>query len=365
MTKPNQGSILRDETGWASRVFCTAVILVMFVSDPAHGLDRSTTAPGVAVCHTILNRYRALASAHPGDDPLTVLANSSTASFRRIVSGRYLGISGNPVDDLVAWSKGQRPRVTISRQLSESLNVGPTVLQKAPGLPFFTLSGSDGRCDMSVFFLIRDAVAVPAPKPFRDDDDDCAESGEFASLDSTPLYVRDNFDYWHEMTTLVEVAVWHVDHFQRACSISLSYSPQTIAESDDPSGATCNRVSCEEMRKAALTLASENNDGSLSEETLLSRLCPDQRKIYRSEKTNIQSSAEDSEGSDNAAFVPYYFQGNVFVVRIANQISRGISTSDQIVSFKRVKLGRVVQDAAFAVYTRKGELREATVFSAY
>jgi hypothetical protein len=52
----------------------------------------------------------------------------------------------HPSSDLVSRAKGQQPSVSISAQLSESLasddNAG--ILQKAPGVPFFVLSRSEG-----------------------------------------------------------------------------------------------------------------------------------------------------------------------------------------------------------------------------
>jgi hypothetical protein len=86
-----------------------------------------------------------------------------------------------------------------------------------------------------------------------------------------------------------------------------------------------------------------------------------QRKLYQAETAALRDSAG---GSDNAVLVPYVFPDGVFVVRVADEISRGTDTPDQIVSFEHVKHGKIVHDATFMVDIRKGELQEATVLPA-
>ena len=103
----------------------------------------SSTNSRVAACKGLLDRYRPLANTHPGERPLTVLAQAGAAGFELTGHGDTML---HPGSDLVSWAKGQQPPVTISAQLSESLasddNAG--ILQKAPGVPFFVLSRSEG-----------------------------------------------------------------------------------------------------------------------------------------------------------------------------------------------------------------------------
>jgi uncharacterized protein len=155
----------------------------------------ASTGSRVAACKGLLDRYRPLANTHPGERPLAVLAQAGAAGFE--LTGRGDTIL-HPASDLLSWAKGQQPTVSISAQLSESLasdNNGG-MLQKAPGVSFFMLNRLEGSaaCDSSVFFFVKDGIALPSKQPFDDAEDNCPNGGVFASLDSVPLYVRENYD---------------------------------------------------------------------------------------------------------------------------------------------------------------------------
>ena len=322
-----------------------------------------STGSRVAACKALLDRYRPLANTHPGERPLAVLAQAGAAGFE--LTGRGDTIL-HPAADLVPWAKRQQPPVSISTQLSDSFasdgNGG--MLQKAPGVPFFMLSRLEGSaaCDSSVFFVVKDGIALPSRRPFDDAEDECPNGAVFAALDSVPLYVRENYDYQPGMKASLEVATWQSDHFEAACTVSLSYLPRVSAETLNASEDRCDGADCEDMRKTALELVKAKIAGTVSAESLLRGLTAQQRERYQAE----QSAAEgqpDAGASENVVFVPYILQGEVYVARIADRTVGWRDYADQSVKFERLEDGKITEKAAFAVGVWKGELENAGVES--
>ena len=323
----------------------------------------SSTGSRVAACKGLLDRYRPLANMHPGERPLAVLAQTGAAGLE--LTGRGDTIL-HPGSDLVSWAKGQQPPISISAQLSEALALDDSggMLQKAPRVPFFVLSRMEGpaACDSSVFFLVKDGVALPSRRPFDDAENECPNEGVFASLDSVPLYVRENYDYRPGMQASLEVATWQSDHFEAACTVSLSYLPPVSAKTLNTSEDSCNGADCEDMRKTAFELVRAKIAGTVSAESLVRGLTAQQRERYQA----AQSAAEeqsDPGASENVVFVPYVRQGEVYVTRIADRTIGWRVYADQSVKFERLEDGKITAKATFAVGVWKGELENAGVES--
>jgi uncharacterized protein YecT (DUF1311 family) len=323
----------------------------------------SSTGSRVAACKGLLDRYRPLANTHPGKRPLVVLAEAGAAGFELTGGGDTIL---HPASDLVSWAKGQQPPVSISAQLSEALALDGNggTLQKAPRVPFFMLSRLEGSaaCDSSAFFLVKDGIALPSRGPFDDAEDECPNRGVFASLDSVPLYVRENYDYQPGMQASWEVATWHSDHFEAACTVSLSYRPWVSAKTLNTSEDGCDGADCEDMRKAAFDLVKAKIAGTVSAESILRGLTAQQRERYQV----AQSAAEgqsDPGASENVVFVPYVRQDEVYVARIADRTIGWRDYADQSVKFERLEDGKITARAAFAVGVWKGELENASVES--
>ena len=295
---------------------------------------------------------------------LRISDGAATPQF--VMIGTSISHTAASSSDLVSWAKGQRPPVSISAQLSEALasddNGG--MLQKAPRVPFFMLSRMEGSaaCDSSVFFLVKDGVALPSRRPFDDAEIECPNEGVFASLDSVPLYVRENYDYRPGMQASLEVATWQSDHFEAACTVSLSYLPSVSAKTLNTSEDSCDGADCEDMRKAAFELVKAKIAGTVSAESLLRGLTAQQRERYQA----AQSAAEgqsDPGASENVVFVPYVRQGEVYVARIADRTIGWRDYADQSVKFERLEDGKITERATFAVGVWKGELENAGVES--
>jgi hypothetical protein len=323
----------------------------------------SSTGSRVAACKGLLDRYRPLANAHPGERPLAVLAQAGAAGFE--LAGRGDTIL-QPASDLVPWAKGQQPPVSISAQLSESLasdgNGG--TLYKAPGVPFFVLSRMEGSaaCDSSVFFFIKDGIALPSRQPFDDAENECPNGGALASLDSVPLYVRENYDYQPGMQASLEVATWQSDHFEAACTVSLSYLPRVSARTLNTSNDSCDGADCEDLRKSAFELVKAKIAGTVSAESLLGGLTAQQRERYQAEQSAAEGQS-DAGASENIVFAPYVRQGEVYVVRIADRSIGWRDYADQSVKFERLEDGKITEKAAFSVGVWKGDLEHASVES--
>ena len=323
----------------------------------------SSIGSRVAACKGLLDRYRPLANTHPGEPPLAVLAQAGVAGFEITGHGDTLL---HPASDLVSWAKGQQPPVSISAQLSKSLasdGAGGT-LQKAPGLPFFMLSRLEGSagCDSSMFFFVKDGVALPSRRPFDDAEDNCPNSGVFASLDSVPLYVRENYNHQPGMKASLEVAPWQSDHFEAACTVSLSYLPRLGSKTLNTSEDSCHDAACEDMRKAAFELVKAKIAGTVSSESLLQGLTPQQRDRYQTEQSAAAGQSE-AGASQNVVFSPYVRQGEVYVARIADVTVGWRDYADQSVEFEQLEDGKMTEKAAFTLGVWKGELENASVES--
>jgi uncharacterized protein YecT (DUF1311 family) len=323
----------------------------------------SPTGSRVAACKGLLDRYRPLANTHPGKRPLVVLAQAGAAGFELTGGGDTIL---HPASDLVSWAKGQQPPVSISAQLSESLasDANGGMLQKAPGVPFFMLSRLEGSaaCDSSAFFLVKDGIALPSRRPFDDAENDCPNEGVFASLDSVPLYVRENYDYQPGMQASLEVATWQWDHFEAACTVSLSYLPWVSARTVNTSEDSCDGADCEDMRDAAFELVKAKIARTISAESILRGLTAQQRERYQAEQSAAEGQS-DPGASENVVFVPYVRQGDVYVARIADRTVGWRDYADQSVSFERLEDGKITEKATFSVGVWKGELENAGVES--
>jgi uncharacterized protein len=316
------------------------------------------TGSNVAVCNTLLDRYRSLASAHPGESPVRVLAGSGTVGFKLEDRGHVV----NSAADLQSWAKRQQPPISISHQVSAAFDENPDsgMLQKAPGLSFFMLSLSSYRsCDSFVYFSVRDGVAVLSQKPLGDSaSDEGCQGHDFASLDSVPLFVRETET--PGMRTTLEVATWRSDHFKAACTVSLSYLPRVIPNALSQSADTCNGPGCDAMRKAAVQFVEERVTAGLSAESLLQRLTDKQREVYQAEETVAEDTSEADEPED-VDLVPYVRLGEVYVARVGDRAEGGRYPDQQRVKFEQLEEGMLVEKAAFTVDVLKGEIETATV----
>jgi uncharacterized protein YecT (DUF1311 family) len=318
--------------------------------------------PDLAVCNTLLERYRPLAKAHSGEAPAGVLEQSGTTGFKRVRSTQDIHDGA----ELISWGKRQKPSIAISPEVFASVDEAGAeagTLQKAPGLPFFVLRRSEGRlfCDSSVFFLVQNGVAVSSEKPFNGADEDCRYPGDLASLDSVPLYVRENDDNRPGMTASLDIAIWRADHFQEACTLSLSYLPKVTATTAIGFTDRCDGGGCDDMQKAAFVLVRKKASGDLSPDDLLEQLTDKQREVYQAEETLLKDVTDTDD--DDVALVPYIRLGDVYIVKLADIFNGVADYADQVVKFWRLDGGKLVEAAVFGIGVDKGELDSAVVLA--
>lgn len=202
------------------------------------------------------------------------------------------------------------------------------------------------------------ARVLPSLSPFGEDE--CTPTGTFASLDSKPLYVRQNYGSGPGDIASLNVATWHDDHFEEACSVSLLYSPNVSAEILNSHEGTCKVSNCDAMRRAAFKLVKAKVTGKLSVEALVSRLTAQERERYQSQAT-AAAKKFDADASRNVILVPYVQQGEVYVARIAAWTIGWRDLADQSVKFEQLEGGKIVEKGAFSVSVWKGELKRASV----
>ncbi len=319
----------------------------------------SHTGLNVAACKGLLDRYRPLANSHLGQPPLRVLAHAGLPGFELTAeSGDVLPRAS----ELASWAKAQHPPISISPELSKALAVDENggVPIKAPGVPFFMFSRFEGSAavDASVFFFLKNGVALLSQPPF--DDAQCPYGGVFGSFNSIPLYICENYDYQPGMKASLEVATWHHDHFEPACTVALSYRPWVSRKTLNPSQDNCIGADCQHLRKMALELVKAKVSGNLGLEPLLRGLTPQQRERYHAEQVAAEAEI-DPGGSVDAVSVPYVRQGMVYVARIADLTAGWRTYADQSVKFEELEDGKITVKAAFAVGVWKGELEKADV----
>ena len=345
---------------------CAGAIFLGSVSILGHAADSSSaatvTSPNAATCNTLLTRYRPLANAHAGENPLRVLTSSAKSGVQMTVEE---GGAIPDSDGLKSWAKQQTPPIAVSDEVSETFDQDPqsASLEKAHGVPFFMLSRSEGsmNCDASVFFVVRNGTAQPAQNPLGDSGQgECATSGKFVTLDSKPLYVRENYDWGPGMSASLDVATWRGGYFLAACTLSLSYSPRVSTDTLNQSGDDCEGAGCADMRKAAFDLTTRKVSDDLARDTLMQKLTDKQREIYQSAETAAKDT-DDPEASENIVFVPYVLKDEVYVARVADLTVGWRDYADQSVKFEQLNGGKIVEKAAFSIGVKKGDLADASV----
>lgn len=314
-----------------------------------------------AACRTLLDRYRPVANAHPGEFPLNVLAHTATSGLRLLPPGEALVDASS---GLASWAGKQQPPLKISSELSQALTDDPSggKLQKVPGLPLYVLGRMEGSagCDSSLFFVVKDGVAQSSPAPFEDGEGDCSTEGILVSLDGKPLYIRQDYDFGPGTKASLEIATWSGDRLHPACTISLTYAPLVKAETLNDHDDACKVADCGDMRKTAFDLVKAKVTGTLAADALSGSLTTPQRLQYQTEAA-VVAKAPDNEASEGAVLVPYIQQGAVYVVRIADRTIGWRDFADQSVKFERVDGGKIVVDGDYTVGVWKGDLQEASV----
>jgi hypothetical protein len=334
-------------------------------------------------CQKIADRYRPLASAHPGESPLKVLATSPasgmtvTAPLIRMV---------DPKSELPAWANRQTLPFTLPAELTQSLfSMNYWTLEKLPDVNFYWLSSIAGtaHCYDSHYFVISNGNAEdqPAPPGFEDGEGAaCGVGREFGRIDDTSVYLEENHDATPRMSSGVKVATWKDGSFRGTCTVTFSFAPrfteQTTNAWDQLESAawkTCTGAECADLRQAAFDLvAAVQKDPIQAQNQWRSLLSAAQMAEYEND-VNLAARDRAASGRHKKAFdpaniteedpflLPYVYGGRVYLASLGHFTIGWRYFADWGVTFKTLGDGKLTPQGHFAVGMIKGELDKVSV----
>ena len=344
--------------GCLNEVYHTRLTEVGAAEWPKSPPPPQTKVADASMCNKLLDRYRPLASAHPGDPPMAALTNNGRSGVRAAVGEAVAGSEA-----LDSWGKQQKPPVAIEDAVSEAIGDSGGLLEHVPEAPFYMLGRTQGsmRCDDSVYFVIHEGVAEPSQSPYAAPGDGdgggyCdTSSGSLVSLDSKPLYIREVYDRSPNPQASLSVATWHADHFEPACTVSLVYQLKVTGQKSTWGEEQCQGADCADMRQDALQLVQQKLFADFSEEARLKSLTRKQRESYQAAEA-VAEQTGDGHASENVGFVPFVFKGEVYVARVADVSYNVWDLADQSVKFEQLEDGQIVDKAVFSFEVVKADL---------
>jgi uncharacterized protein len=312
-------------------------------------------------CQKIIERYSPLANRHPGEAPLTVLANAP---------GSGLKLTEQTVGDTVAaadfpaWAAAQKPPFVVSQVLLHVLKEyedtgNPGALVRVPGTDFYSFTRANGSmgCSDSQSFRVLGGFAFPWATPGEPSGEGSCDIGaEYATLDGTPLAIVQDYNWRPGMTASLDVWRWSGRDFSNECQVSLSYKPRFTKETLNDWGEICEGSACEELRRAAFKLAAATEaDPSALKDGSLDPLTPAQREEFKAMAETFESQPRDPTSND-AFSIPFFDAGHLYLVSIGHQSIGWRDFADYSVLFLELKNGKLIRRGAFSVGTQKGDL---------
>lgn len=343
-------------------------------ADPARGHSSSLTL----ICRKIVDRYRPLAHSHPGEPPLSTLADSATSGVSMGPGSGYVSIDSP--SDLATFAAAQKPPFSISRGLAGVVQEfsdegGGGSLGKAPNVDYYSISRSEGSesCLQYIFFRVTHGIAAVAPGPAIREENTCGYGGFFAIVDDYPVFVQQHYDFLPGMSARIDVSKWDGDDFQATCSIDLSYTPLFSDKTLNDWTPMCQGDGCDVLHKAAFELVKAAvQDPSALYNDSIKKLTPDEQTQYEAiiqassndsgAEATLDTASDDSTLTDTSPLrIPYADHGTVYLVSLGHFTIGWREYSDWSVTFSTLEEGKLVQRAMFAVGMWKGDLANASV----
>jgi uncharacterized protein len=335
-------------------------------------------------CRKIADRYRPLASAHPGESPLTVVAAAPASG---VTLADPLTQMSDPKEMLLAWANTQTPRVLVPDELTKSLfSTSDWALEKLPDANFYWLSTNAGtaHCYDSHYFVISNGRAEEQPDPPGFEDREGAACGvgrEFGRIDDASVYFEENDDATPRMSSYIKIATWKDGGFRSTCTVTISFAPkfreQTVNSWDrlEPeSWKACTGPKCADLQRAALDLvAAVQKDPIQAQSRLRSLLSAAQIAEY---ETAVKLATPDQRGSgwDQRAKIdpatiteqdpfhlPYVYEGRIYLASLGHFTIGWRYFADWGVTFSALEDGKLTPQGHFAVGMIKGELEKVSV----
>jgi uncharacterized protein len=348
---------------------------------------KSLKVTDTANCQKIADRYRPLASTHPGEAPLRVLAASpaSGVTFTEPLAGMQ-----DPKSELPQWASKQSPAFVVPEALTKWLT-STTIwtLEKLPGANFYSLSSVEGtaHCYDAHYFVIANGRAEeqPAPPGFEDGEGaSCGVAREFGRVDSTSVFLEEDYDWSPRMSSGIKVATWRDGGFRGACQITFSFAPMFSEKTlnnwnqlEPESSRACAGPRCEGLHRAAFALvAAVQKDpihalkqsrsllsaAQLAEyETAAKLATPDQPGSGWGQKANVDPANITDQ---NPLLLPYVHDGRVYLASVGHFTIGWRYFADWGVTFHALEDGQLTPQANFAVGMVKGELEKVSVYAA-
>jgi uncharacterized protein len=339
-----------------------------------------------ANCQKIADRYRPLASAHPGESPLSVVAAAPASG---VTLTEPLTRMMDPKSALPKWANEQTPPFTVSEELIKSLfSMNVWTLEKLPDVNFYWLSSVAGtaHCYDSHYFVISNGRAEeqPAPPGFEDGEGAaCGVGREFGRIDAASVFLEENYGWTPRMSSDITVATWKDGGFRGACKITFSFAPkfsdQTLNSWDklEPeSWKPCVGRKCADLRGAAFDLvAAVQKDPIQAQTRLRSLLSAAQLVEY---ETAVKLATRDHPGSgwdqkakvdpanvteEDPFLLPYVHEGRLFLASLGHFTIGWRYFADWGVTYKALEDGKLTPQGHFAVGMIKGEPQKVSVFA--
>lgn len=337
-------------------------------------------------CQRISDRYRALASAHPGESPLRVLVASPTSG---VAVTKPVAQMANPATELPEWARKQVPPFAVPEELTKSLiSMSGWTLEKLPNASFYALSSIEGtaHCYDSRYFIVSSGRAEVqlAPPGFDDEGGACDVARSFGQIDDVSVFLEEDYGWTPEMSSDITVATWNDGGFHAACRVTFSFAPrfseQTLNpwEGDSESKKACTQGDCTQLRQAAFELAEAvQKDPAEARILWRAKLSAAQLAEYATEVRlathdpgdnppgSQQDQAKDIDPAgitqEDPLLLPYVRQGRVYLATLGHFTIGWRYFADWRVTFETLEDGKLTPQGEFAVGMMKGDLVRVSV----
>lgn len=345
---------------------------------------KSLTGGDTSNCRKIADRYRSLASAHPGEAPLRVLVASPASG---VTLTEPLAGMQDPKSELPVWATKQSPPFIVPDGLTQSLmSMSIWTLEKLPDANFYWLSSIAGtaHCYDSHYFVISNGRAEEqaAPRGFEDGEGAaCGVEDEFGRIDAASVFLEENYDWTPRMSSSITVATWQDGDFRGACKITFSFAPkfsdQTLNTWDNlepDSWKACTGPKCADLHRAAFDLVAAVQKDPIQAQTRLRSLLSAAQLAEYETATKLATQDQPGSGGDPNAkvdpaniteedplLIPYVYGGRVYLASLGHFTIGWRYFADWGVTFNALEDGKLTPQGHFAVGMIKGELEKASV----
>jgi hypothetical protein len=356
------------------------VLIGLYLASAA--LSTPAASDTVTSCARIAARYQSVASAHPGEAPLTALAGVADSG----VGLSTTRVALHSAEDLGAWARAQQPPFEVGAELSAALDqlfthVSAPLLEQLPGQPFYSVSsiaGSAG-CYESLYFVVDAGRARPsvAPPGFDDEGGACGVRRIFGRIDDAPALFQESYDRSPRMTSELIVASWSAAGVSGSCGVGFSFAPRFRPETLNPWPRACSAPDCGELQRAAFEVAAEvQRDPRAARRAFEAKLSAAESEAYEALRSAARIQHQPAEPGSPAVDVPadpaditdqHPLQlpdvraGGVYLVSVGHFTVGWRTFADWSVRFETLAEGKLSEQGTFAVGMTRGALQSTTV----